>query len=248
MTARKESPDFTQKTIEEVLIYAGYRCSAPGCYKPLRARSGRADGYSQIQQVSHIRGARYAKNNRYDPNMTDPERSSSENAIALCDIHGGLIDQDQARYTVELLKDWRKKHEERIYQEMYGTLRPGEFYLSDYTSWSNSDLQQEIKNYKILANKAFNSHLIEMAKTVLPLLFVLVLGGLLLPKFGSLSYLLSLLIVFILFLYKMSISNWNIKKAFPIVRYKQWDRFNVIQKQKIEMLEDIIISRGELTE
>jgi hypothetical protein len=50
---------------------------------------------------------------RYDPSLSQSERSSIENAIWLCSNCGRLVDRDEARYTVQLLKEWKQRAENR---------------------------------------------------------------------------------------------------------------------------------------
>ena len=44
--------------------------------------------------------------------MTSEERKSIENCIWMCQTHSKLIDTDTEKYTVELLKQWKKDAEE----------------------------------------------------------------------------------------------------------------------------------------
>jgi hypothetical protein len=49
---------------------------------------------------------------RYLPEMLPEERSSPENGLWLCQTHAKLVDNDEARFTAELLRGWKQKAEE----------------------------------------------------------------------------------------------------------------------------------------
>lgn len=51
---------------------------------------------------------------RYDPAMTPQERSDIDNAIWMCATHATLIDRDEAKYTVNVLRAMKTAHEARI--------------------------------------------------------------------------------------------------------------------------------------
>lgn len=64
--------------------------------------------------------------------MTAEERSSIENAVWLCRSHARLVDADESRFTVEMLKGWRRLAEERARLEQTYPGRPA--YVS--SSWT----------------------------------------------------------------------------------------------------------------
>lgn len=110
-------PDFSKETIKTLGLRAGYICSHPKCHC-LTTGPGAKNSSSIIGEAAHIRGARKAKNNRYDPSMSDEERSHIGNGIWLCVKHARMIDRDQERYTVAILDAWRTQHEANITEKM----------------------------------------------------------------------------------------------------------------------------------
>ncbi len=44
---------------------------------------------------------------RFDPSLTVEQRSSAENGIWLCQNHGKLVDSDEERFSIALLRDWK---------------------------------------------------------------------------------------------------------------------------------------------
>lgn len=115
MTARDEFP---ARVIEQICKRAGGRCSAPNCRAlttgPAESRSS---GVSNVGVAAHITAAA-SGGPRFDPSRTPQERRSIENAIWLCQTHGKLIDDDERRYTVDLLRSWREHAEKRASDEL----------------------------------------------------------------------------------------------------------------------------------
>lgn len=44
---------------------------------------------------------------RFDPSLTAEQRSSVQNGIWLCQTCGKLVDNDELRYTLAVLRDWK---------------------------------------------------------------------------------------------------------------------------------------------
>jgi hypothetical protein len=59
---------------------------------------------------------------RYDPNLSAEDRKSPDNGIWLCQSCAKLIDSDQQRYTVSLLREWKRLAEEAALQEVESRL------------------------------------------------------------------------------------------------------------------------------
>jgi hypothetical protein len=75
-----------------------------------------ASAGSNVGVAAHIAAAT-ADGPRYDPAQTPDERSAIENGIWLCQSDAKKIDDDEARYTKELLVGWRELAEERARSE-----------------------------------------------------------------------------------------------------------------------------------
>jgi len=86
---------------------SGYLCSKPGCRKlTIRPHSDPEKSLSN-GVAAHINAA--SKNGpRYDPNQSEEERSSINNAIWLCHDHSDIVDKDEKKYPEELLREWKK--------------------------------------------------------------------------------------------------------------------------------------------
>lgn len=68
---------------------------------------------------------------RYIGAMTREERRHVDNGIWMCSTHGTLVDTDEERFTVEMIRAWRRMAETRarIEHEIGRTLFDGEEYL-----------------------------------------------------------------------------------------------------------------------
>lgn len=122
--------DFRAKTIRGLAARVGYHCSNPSC---MRSTSGPAlaeEGTVNIGVGAHIAAAAPG-GKRYDPNMSSAERSSPLNGIWMCQSCSKLIDSDDSRFTVALLREWKNKAIQRALDaiaggEPLGSIRPAE--------------------------------------------------------------------------------------------------------------------------
>lgn len=103
--------DFLKPVRELLARRVGYRCSNPNC-RVLTAGPGDGDdGTVDVGVAAHITAA--AKGGkRYDPHLTKEERRSAENGIWLCQVHAKLVDDAPERFTVELLREWKRLSEQ----------------------------------------------------------------------------------------------------------------------------------------
>ncbi|EPZ8231889.1 hypothetical protein ACXWHK_004687 [Vibrio alginolyticus] len=107
--------NFTQKTKDTLKDRAGNKCSFPSCRAPTSGASDESDeSVDRTGMACHIfaaapgRGAR-----RYDPTMSSEERRSVRNGIWMCYKHGKQIDNDESRFTSEILQKWKEVAERR---------------------------------------------------------------------------------------------------------------------------------------
>ncbi len=89
----------------------GVRCSNPNCRQPTSGPQDDSDKATNVGVAAHITAASIG-GPRYDAAIDELERSSIENAIWLCQNCAKLIDSDLNRYTVDLLKHWKRLSEE----------------------------------------------------------------------------------------------------------------------------------------
>ncbi len=113
--------DFTAQVKIKVAQRAGWQCSNPHCRQPTSGPSDTEKAVTNVGVAAHISAAS-SGGPRYDRTMTQEERGSVENAIWLCQLHAKMVDDDPARYTRELLVEWKRGAEARARE---GIERPG---------------------------------------------------------------------------------------------------------------------------
>jgi hypothetical protein len=104
--------NFTPKTKQTLYRRCGAMCSHPQCGKITFGPSDNPNASTNIGFAAHIKGAK-SGGPRYDETQTSKERKSPENGLWLCGAHAKLIDDDELKYTVELLTNWKNNAEER---------------------------------------------------------------------------------------------------------------------------------------
>lgn len=101
-----------QNTIKRLYGLSGNVCANPDCHHKL------SNGENHFSEIAHICAAK-PNGPRYVPNMTDEERRSIDNLILLCDSCNKLVDSDEKKYSISLLKEWKKKHEDFVSSDIY---------------------------------------------------------------------------------------------------------------------------------
>ena len=109
----KSTAKFKEATIRVLSKRAGERCSL--CHittsKPNQSYESQ---FINLGEAAHIKGARKAKNNRFDESMSNLERASIKNAIWLCQPCHKKIDSDSITYTTKFLLKAKSIHEKRV--------------------------------------------------------------------------------------------------------------------------------------
>lgn len=115
---KKNRDDFSASVKRDLEIRANSRCSNPECKALTRAATENADsGTINIGVAAHICAAAPG-GKRYDPQMTSQERASIHNGIWLCQNCAHLIDTDEIKYTIDVLKKWKKCAEKSIRDDL----------------------------------------------------------------------------------------------------------------------------------
>jgi hypothetical protein len=109
--------DFSKSTVTELAKVAGYRCCNPECRRPTVGANAAQDGSITIGVAAHICAAAPG-GPRYDHTQTREERRAKANGIWLCQNCARLIDTDERKFTVELLREWKHKAQERAFREL----------------------------------------------------------------------------------------------------------------------------------
>jgi outer membrane murein-binding lipoprotein Lpp len=109
--------DFSTKTKDIMAKQVAFRCSNPNCRKLTCGSGTKKDGVVNIGVAAHICAAAPG-GKRYDPNMTPEQRKDIDNGIWLCQSCAKLIDSDEIRYPVELLRKWKIQAMEETAREL----------------------------------------------------------------------------------------------------------------------------------
>jgi hypothetical protein len=119
--------DFRSATIRTLASRAGHRCSNPDCPRPISGPAVAEDKSVNVGEAAHITAAAPGPGaKRYDASLTHEERRAASNGIWLCALCAKLIDTDEARFTVELLRKWKQDAEGRALQDI-ATSAPGTY-------------------------------------------------------------------------------------------------------------------------
>ncbi|MEO9779150.1 hypothetical protein [Sedimentitalea sp.] len=118
LMARNSNRDnFTPKTKLQIAKRSGWICSDPECMRPTVGATSDGDGEIMLGEASHICAAAPG-GPRYDAGMSEAERRSAKNGIWMCKLHAKSVDSDDAKFTVELLRCWKKQAEEHSHRNV----------------------------------------------------------------------------------------------------------------------------------
>ncbi|MDY3554240.1 hypothetical protein R5W24_003359 [Gemmata sp. JC717] len=134
--------DFPKPVLDILAKRVGYRCSNPECRKPTSGPHRDDNKTVNVGVGSHITAAS-AGGPRYDSLLTPDRRRSQENGIWLCQNCGKLVDNDEARYTSAVLREWRRIAEAAAltgvessgFQSVGGPDHSIRFGVDDWTMW-----------------------------------------------------------------------------------------------------------------
>ena len=97
------SDDFSEAVKRVLASRVGNQCSNPECRALTSGPQEDPAKAVNVGVAAHITAASPG-GPRYDPELLPEERSGPGNGIWLCQNHAKLIDNDAARYTVDVLK------------------------------------------------------------------------------------------------------------------------------------------------
>jgi len=105
--------DFSKEIKRTTAERAAYICCNPKCRTPTVGPHSDPQKSLKTGIAAHICAAA-SGGPRYDPNQTPGERGGIGNAIWLCAACSSLIDKDPTKHPIELLFEWKRRHEEWI--------------------------------------------------------------------------------------------------------------------------------------
>lgn len=143
--------DFIQRTKDKLAQRVNYICSNPKCGRGTIAAATDKNKTNNVGVAAHICAAAPG-GKRYDPNMSHEERRDISNGIWLCSSCSNMIDRDENKYTVDLLKEWKKSAENRaqegLVKPLYGVQK-----IDKLSQDSINDLVKAINQNKIAEYK-----------------------------------------------------------------------------------------------
>jgi len=102
----KNRDEFIKGTKEKLARQSGWLCSDPSCRRPTVGSNSDGKGEIMLGTAAHICAAA-PDGPRFDPKQTPEQRKSADNGIWLCRNHSAAVDTSDAKYTVQLLHEWK---------------------------------------------------------------------------------------------------------------------------------------------
>jgi hypothetical protein len=138
--------DFSAAVKDSLAKRAGHKCSCPWCGFSTSGPSSESDqSVSNIGVAAHITAAAPG-GPRYDPMMSSSARQSVGNGVWLCQVHAKLVDDDEHRFTVDLLRGWQRRAEEIALYAMGGDWHDDEEPVDGADRWRWRDSLIESHN------------------------------------------------------------------------------------------------------
>lgn len=103
--------EFPADVVDLLARRVGVRCSNPNCRQTTCGPRTDPTKSINVGVAAHITAAS-AGGPRYEGGLSSDQRRSAENGIWLCQTCAKLVDNDPPRYTIELLRQWRRLAEE----------------------------------------------------------------------------------------------------------------------------------------
>lgn len=94
-------------------LRSGSICAFPGCGKSLIEDGTDADNPVILGEFAHIVG-HSRQGPRGDFDLSTEERNKHNNFIVLCPAHHHIIDSQPRTYSVQVLRQMKRDHEERV--------------------------------------------------------------------------------------------------------------------------------------
>ena len=117
--------NFTEATKNKLGKQVSWHCSRPGCVAPTISATEDGDGVITLGRAAHITAAARG-GPRYDARLTRAERKSTNNGIWLCGDCANVIDADDAPYTEQTIREWKRNAQRRAWAELVlSRIQPG---------------------------------------------------------------------------------------------------------------------------
>jgi hypothetical protein len=141
---RTSRDDFSSKTKDTLARRVGMLCSNPACRKLTSGPQFDPTKALNIGVAAHITAASVG-GPRYDQSKAKDERSSIENGIWLCQNCAKLVDNDEHRYTVQMLYAWKKQAEDEALRHIETNKMSALLGQNSANTYSHLEYQSESK-------------------------------------------------------------------------------------------------------
>ncbi len=123
MTGNRDN--FTEATKNKLGKQVAWHCSRPGCVAPTVSATEDGDGVITLGRAAHITAAARG-GPRYNERLTPEERKSANNGIWLCGDCANVIDADDAPFTEQTIREWKRNAQRRARAELVlSRMQPG---------------------------------------------------------------------------------------------------------------------------
>ncbi len=119
--------EFSARVRDALAKRVSHRCANPKCQKSTTGPHADPDKFINIGVAAHITAAAPG-GPRYDGSLSPGERSSSDNAIWLCQNCAKLVDSDSKTYSREVLMRWKVEAELRARREIAGDFEEQDYF------------------------------------------------------------------------------------------------------------------------
>ncbi len=109
--------DFPRQVVENLAKRVGNRCSNPTCRRLTSGPHSEGSKAINIGVAAHITAASPG-GPRYSADLSSEDRKGIENGIWLCQFCAKLVDNDEGRYSVNLLRQWKVESEIRALKDV----------------------------------------------------------------------------------------------------------------------------------
>jgi hypothetical protein len=109
--------DFPSRVKDQLARRVNHRCSNPHCRAPTSGPQIASAASMSVGVAAHISAASML-GPRFDPALQSRDRRSADNGIWLCQICAKLVDNDKAKFTAPLLREWKRRTEEEAAEQI----------------------------------------------------------------------------------------------------------------------------------
>lgn len=155
-------------TLKVLYTLSGDQCAHPDCTNSIIEPATEKSDALIKAQICHILAVS-EKGPRGRPGLTTKELNSPENLILLCRDHHAVIDGQHESYPADMLKDWKKDHQEKVQRILSAGLDGVQPEVFSHSYFPTALVDQRIESEVTLLRKSRFFVEFDSVKAVLPL-------------------------------------------------------------------------------